>query len=88
VGSPEANVATTRKRVRPAQLSFVDVGRYESLWQDKDYPKIQFLTIEGLLNERERAAGAARAEAPCVSTATCRLRVCPVRLTSHCGLVH
>ena len=30
-------------------------GRYESkLWHDKDYPKIQILTIEGLLNGTER----------------------------------
>ena len=28
---------------------------YESkLWHDKDYPKIQLLTIEGLLNKTER----------------------------------
>ena len=33
----------------------VDAGRYESnLWHDKDYPKIQLLTIEGLLNKTER----------------------------------
>ena len=32
-----------------------DAGRYASkLWHDKDYPKIQILTIEGLLNGRER----------------------------------
>jgi hypothetical protein len=32
-----------------------DAGRYESkLWHDKDYPKIQLLTIEGLLNSTER----------------------------------
>jgi hypothetical protein len=28
-----------------------DAGRYTSkLWQDKDYPPLQILTIEGLLN--------------------------------------
>jgi hypothetical protein len=33
----------------------VDAGRYESkLWHDKDYPKIQLLTIEVLLNKTER----------------------------------
>ena len=32
-----------------------DAGRYESkLWHDKDYPKLQILTIEGLLNKTER----------------------------------
>ena len=32
-----------------------DAGRYESkLWHDKDYPKVQILTIEGLLNNTER----------------------------------
>ena len=32
-----------------------DAGRYESkLWHDKDYPKIQILTIEGLLSGQER----------------------------------
>jgi hypothetical protein len=37
----------------------VEAGRYESkLWHDKDYPKIQFLTIEGLLS------GNARVNAP------------------------
>ena len=30
-------------------------GRYESkLWHGKDYPKIQILTIEGLLSGKER----------------------------------
>ena len=32
-----------------------DAGRYSSkLWHDKDYPRIQILTIEGLLNGTER----------------------------------
>ena len=31
-----------------------DAGRYTSkLWHDKDYPKIQILTVEGLLNGTE-----------------------------------
>jgi hypothetical protein len=30
-------------------------GRYQSkLWHDKDFPKIQILTIEGLLSGQER----------------------------------
>ena len=32
-----------------------DAGRYASkLWHDKDYPRIQLLTVEGLLNGAER----------------------------------
>jgi hypothetical protein len=32
-----------------------DAGRYQSaLWHDKDYPRIQMLTIEGLLDNTER----------------------------------
>jgi hypothetical protein len=32
-----------------------DAGRYQSkLWHDKDYPKVQILTIEGLMNGTER----------------------------------
>ena len=32
-----------------------DAGRYTSkLWHDKDYPRIQILTVEGLLNGTER----------------------------------
>ena len=32
-----------------------DAGRYSSkLWHDKDYPRLQILTVEGLLNEIER----------------------------------
>ena len=31
-----------------------DAGRYTSkLWHDKDYPRIQILTVEGLLNGTE-----------------------------------
>jgi hypothetical protein len=33
----------------------VEAGRYASaLWKKKDYPKIQILTAEGLLNGTER----------------------------------
>jgi hypothetical protein len=32
-----------------------DAGRYSSkLWHGKDYPRIQILTVEGLLNGTER----------------------------------
>ena len=32
-----------------------DAGSYTSkLWHDKDYPRIQILTVEGLLNGTER----------------------------------
>jgi hypothetical protein len=32
-----------------------DAGRFTSkLWHDKDYPRIQLLTVEGLLNGNER----------------------------------
>jgi len=33
----------------------VEAGRYKSkLWTKKDYPRIQILTVEGLLNGTER----------------------------------
>ena len=32
-----------------------DAGRYQSkLWHDKDFPRIQILTIEGILSGEER----------------------------------
>jgi site-specific DNA-methyltransferase (adenine-specific) len=43
------------KPTKPMRKEAADAGRYESkLWHDKDYPKIQILTIEGLLNGKER----------------------------------
>ena len=43
------------KSTKPMREEAADAGRYESkLWHDKDYPKIQLLTIEGLLNGKER----------------------------------
>ena len=43
------------KPTKPMRDDAVDAGRYESkLWHDKDYPKVQILTIEGLLNQTER----------------------------------
>jgi site-specific DNA-methyltransferase (adenine-specific) len=46
---------TLEKPTKPMREEAVDAGRYESkLWHDKDYPKIQILTIEGLLSGKER----------------------------------
>jgi hypothetical protein len=46
---------TREKPTTPRREEAVDAGRYESkLWHDKDYPKIQLLTIEGLLSGTER----------------------------------
>jgi hypothetical protein len=40
---------------QPLRDEAADAGRYESeLWQDKGYPKVQILTLEGLLNNTER----------------------------------
>ena len=39
----------------PASARAADAGRYQSkLWHDKDFPKIQILTIEGILSGTER----------------------------------
>jgi DNA modification methylase len=46
---------TLEKPTKPMREEAADAGRYKSkLWHDKDYPKIQLLTIEGLLNGTER----------------------------------
>jgi site-specific DNA-methyltransferase (adenine-specific) len=46
---------TLEKSTKPMRDEGADAGRYESkLWHDKDYPKVQILTIEGLLNNTER----------------------------------
>jgi site-specific DNA-methyltransferase (adenine-specific) len=46
---------TLEKSTKPMREEAADAGRYESkLWHDKDYPKIQILTIEGLLSDKER----------------------------------
>jgi site-specific DNA-methyltransferase (adenine-specific) len=43
------------KPTKPMREEAADAGRYTSkLWHDKDYPKIQILTIEGLLIGKER----------------------------------
>jgi site-specific DNA-methyltransferase (adenine-specific) len=46
---------TLEKPTKPMREEAVDAGRYQSrLWHEKDYPKIQILTIEGLLGGNER----------------------------------
>jgi site-specific DNA-methyltransferase (adenine-specific) len=46
---------TLEKPSKPMRIEAADAGRYTSkLWHDKDYPRIQILTIEGLLNGTER----------------------------------
>jgi len=46
---------TLEKPTKPMREEAADAGRYESkLWHDKDYPKIQILTVEGLLSGQER----------------------------------
>lgn len=47
------NATSAKQRRRRDEAA--DASRCESeLWHDKDYPKIQILTIEGLLNNAER----------------------------------
>ncbi len=46
---------TLEKPTKPMREEAADAGRYTSkLWHDKDYPKIQILTVEGLLDGSER----------------------------------
>ena len=46
---------TLEKPTKPMREEAADAGRYTSkLWHKKDYPKIQILTIEGLLDGTER----------------------------------
>src|SRR5437762_12317941 len=46
---------TLEKPSKQMRTEAADAGRYESkLWHDKDYPRIQILTVEGLLNCTER----------------------------------
>jgi len=50
---------TLEKPSKQMRTEAADAGRYTSkLWHDKDYPRIQILTVEGLLS------GAERVEAP------------------------
>jgi adenine specific DNA methylase Mod len=46
---------TLEKPSKPMRVEAADAGRYASkFWHEKDYPKIQILTIEGLLDGTER----------------------------------
>jgi site-specific DNA-methyltransferase (adenine-specific) len=46
---------TLEKPSKPMRIEAADAGRYASkFWHEKDYPKIQILTIEGLLDSTER----------------------------------
>jgi len=46
---------TLEKPSKQMRSEAADAGRFTSkLWHDKDYPKIQILTVEGLLNGTER----------------------------------
>jgi len=46
---------TLEKPSKAMRDEAADAGRYESkIWHDKDYPRIQILTIEGLLSGKER----------------------------------
>jgi hypothetical protein len=46
---------TLEKPTKQMRAEAADAGRYSSkLWHDKDYPRIQILTVEGLLGGNER----------------------------------
>ena len=46
---------TLEKPSKHMRTEAADAGRYQSkLWHDKDYPKIQILTVEGLIDGTER----------------------------------
>ena len=46
---------TLEKPSKQMRAEAADAGSYSSKpWHDKDYPRIQILTIEGLLNGTER----------------------------------
>jgi DNA modification methylase len=48
-------LVTLEKPSKPMREEAAAAGRYTSaLWHDKDYPKIQILTVEGLLDGSER----------------------------------
>ena len=48
-------LVTLEKPTKQMRTEAADAGRYTSkLWHDKDYPRLQILTIEGLLNGTER----------------------------------
>ena len=46
---------TLEKPSKQMRTESADAGRYTSkVWHDKDYPRIQILTVEGLLDGTER----------------------------------
>ena len=46
---------TLEKPSKPMRNEAAEAGRYQSkVWHQKDYPKIQLLTVEGLLAKTER----------------------------------
>ena len=46
---------TLERPTKQMRTEAADAGRYNSkLWHDKDYARIQILTVEGLLNGTER----------------------------------
>jgi hypothetical protein len=46
---------TLEPPTKPMRIEAGEAGRYTSkVWHDRDYPKIQILTIEGLMNKTER----------------------------------
>jgi DNA modification methylase len=48
-------LVTLEKPSKPMRVEAAEAGRYASkLWHEKDYPKIQIFTIEGLLDGTER----------------------------------
>jgi len=48
-------LVTLEPSTKPMREEAVDAGRYKStIWHDRDYPKIQILTIEGLMSGKER----------------------------------
>ncbi len=48
-------LVTLEKPTKAMREEASDAGRFKSsLWHERDYPKIQILTIEGLLSGRER----------------------------------
>lgn len=48
-------LVTLEKPSKPMREEASDAGRYTSkLWHDKDYPRVQILTVEGLLSGIER----------------------------------
>jgi len=48
-------LVTLEKPTKQMRTETADAGRYSSkLWHDKDYPRIQILTVEDLLNGTER----------------------------------